>query len=144
YNTLNLNFGSTTSDTSTSSNDPDATNRTMLHIAVSTFLCPSDANVPDPTYALANYVENLGPAPANHGQSMTGPTYFLGTSSRAICNGGGTNTNGIVQTTSIAAIIDGTSNTAIWSEYVKGRNSKSQDGLHMVYGLTDAQECSFA
>ena len=42
---------------------------------------------------------------------------------------------------SFGSVTDGLSNTVVFGEYVKGRGSLGPDGLHMIYGLTDAQEC---
>jgi prepilin-type N-terminal cleavage/methylation domain-containing protein/prepilin-type processing-associated H-X9-DG protein len=136
FNAMNFSFGAPTSDTATTGPDPFLTNRTLLHITVSTFLCPSDGNVPNATYASANYVENLGPPLVYHGNMLLGPAYYQGNSRMKLCNPT-TVDNGATTTVNLAAITDGTSNTAIVSETVKGRGSLSQDGLHMVYGLTD-------
>ncbi|WP_406698752.1 DUF1559 domain-containing protein [Singulisphaera sp. Ch08] len=136
FNCINFSFGATTSDTAGGTADPSSTNRTLLHITVSTFLCPSDGNTPNAAYTSANYVENLGPPLVNHGNMLLGPTYYQGVSRMKLCNPT-TVDNGATSTVTLASITDGTSNTAMVSETVKGRGSLTQDGLHMIYGLTD-------
>jgi prepilin-type N-terminal cleavage/methylation domain-containing protein/prepilin-type processing-associated H-X9-DG protein len=108
-----------------------AQNWTVRTSQVSTFICPSDPNMPSGTNNAANrgskqlgytsYPNNTGTYHRNNGGKFDGPFYILGSSA--------------APTLSLASITDGTSNTAMWSEFIRGRNTKpiTGDGLHMVY-----------
>ena len=101
-----------------------AQNATNLTTMVDAFLCPSDGNVPCGTYDVSgpgprqigytSYPNNLGTTPTNNGGRYDGPAYFMGpaTSQR----------RGLAPTVTLAGITDGTSNTVIWSEMVRGKN----------------------
>jgi prepilin-type N-terminal cleavage/methylation domain-containing protein/prepilin-type processing-associated H-X9-DG protein len=89
------------------------TNATVVSATVNVFICPSDAN--DPNYvnivknAQTNYGNNLGTCRSFTGSQLDGPAYVLGN----------TTAGGVVR---LASVTDGTSNTAMHSEWVKGRN----------------------
>jgi prepilin-type N-terminal cleavage/methylation domain-containing protein/prepilin-type processing-associated H-X9-DG protein len=91
-------------------------NQTVYMTTVNAFLCPSDANFPSfqrPAgfiVAASNYGNNIGTCLSFNGGRIDGPAYFEDTSVYG----------GIVN---LATITDGTSNTAIWSEYIKGKGS---------------------
>jgi prepilin-type N-terminal cleavage/methylation domain-containing protein/prepilin-type processing-associated H-X9-DG protein len=116
-------------------------NSTVYLASVSTFLCPSDGNFPNfprPAgfiVAASNYGNNIGTLMSFSG-TIDGPAYFVDTSRYG----------GII---TLATITDGMSNTAIWSEYVKGKGTTTaigavpQPGPWVVYlmampnGMTD-------
>jgi prepilin-type processing-associated H-X9-DG protein len=104
-------------------------NSTVRVMQVSSFLCPSDNNVPLSTATVAgvskaknytSYVNNLGTWRGNNGGRFDGPAYTLADSSL-----GGTLT--------VAAVKDGTSNTAVFSEFIRGRNVSTAGGLQAIY-----------
>jgi prepilin-type N-terminal cleavage/methylation domain-containing protein/prepilin-type processing-associated H-X9-DG protein len=107
--------------------DPSNTTiRNNVNLAV--LVCPSDGNTPDPTIDSTSYPNNLGTSRVIPGTStlgpLDGPAYKMG---QAPENG----------TVSLATIVDGTSNTAIFSEWIKGTNANainpSSRGLDQVY-----------
>jgi prepilin-type processing-associated H-X9-DG protein len=110
-------------------------NSTVFKTAVNTFLCPSDGVFPNfqrngVTVAGNNYGNNIGTVLSFNGGILDGPAYFVGTSKY-----------GPVVT--LASITDGTSNTAIWSEYIKGKGNQTAPippGKWVIYllsGLSD-------
>ena len=118
-----------------------STNRTAFVTQIGALLCPSDSNIPGPDAGNHNYPENLGPAAiAARSHGTTGIGYFPGRHSRNAC-GANVNPLNFNAPVSFRSVTDGLSNTVVFGEYVKGRGSLGPDGLHMVYGLTDAQEC---
>jgi prepilin-type N-terminal cleavage/methylation domain-containing protein/prepilin-type processing-associated H-X9-DG protein len=112
-----------------------AENGTSLTTMVATFLCPSDGNVPCGTYDVSgpgprqigftSYPNNLGTTPANNGGRYDGPAYFMGT--------GGTSVAPLGLIVTLASITDGTSNTALWGEMVRGKNGTTTRGPNQVY-----------
>jgi len=118
-----------------------AQNATNLTTTVGTFLCPSDGNVPCGTYdvsgpgvrqiAYTSYPNNLGTTPTNNGGRYDGPAYFMGASNVA-------SVAGLAPTVTLANISDGTSNTVIWSEMVRGRNGTTISGPNQVYLMSIA------
>jgi prepilin-type N-terminal cleavage/methylation domain-containing protein/prepilin-type processing-associated H-X9-DG protein len=103
---------------------------------VNTFLCPSDGNDPAPTATLGsvsnkvastNYPNNLGTFLGNNGGQLDGPAWELPSA---------TNYGPMV---TLASIADGTSNTALFSEWVKGMFRTGSDGLHQTYWLTSTK-----
>ena len=103
-------------------------NGTASTTTVNTFLCPSDANNPISNITIPtgsfpagqnNYGNNIGTCRTFNGNTFDGPAWQLGNSSY-----------GPVLT--LASILDGTSNTAMFSEWVRGKNTQ-QIGLNMVY-----------
>jgi prepilin-type N-terminal cleavage/methylation domain-containing protein/prepilin-type processing-associated H-X9-DG protein len=118
----------------------DASNWTIETMLINTFLCPSDGNVPVGTSTLAgitrqvgyvSYPNNLGTYFKNNGGRFDGPAYLLGYS-------------GIGPPVSIATITDGTSNTAIFSETLRGRKEKVSQGLYQIYKSTDPDTAPMA
>ena len=102
-----------------------AINSTASTATVNSFLCPSDGNNPGYTYngytpGMCNYANSLGVCcTLNAGNSffpMDGPAYRIGDTAPPNRDG---------PTVTLAMITDGTSNTAIWSEWLKGKNTKS-------------------
>jgi prepilin-type N-terminal cleavage/methylation domain-containing protein/prepilin-type processing-associated H-X9-DG protein len=103
--------------------DPNTTiNRT--HVAA--FLCPSDANVPEPDRAFHSYPNNLGTWKYNHGGRMDGPAYLLA--------------DPLNPALSIAGVSDGLSSTAAFGEFVRGDGTLNPDGRPQVYapGVAEA------
>jgi prepilin-type N-terminal cleavage/methylation domain-containing protein/prepilin-type processing-associated H-X9-DG protein len=130
------------------SNDPAAggtysvINGTVLGLQVSSFLCPSDPNIgragnsqiivgqltPVNT-ATGSYPSNLGLHRGYNNWRTNGPNYILSDWDGAFM---GTTTN-------LQTFTDGTSNTAIFSEWIKGTGidpTVSKDGLGIVYTKT--------
>ena len=115
---------------------PIGANDTVATSQVNAFLCPSDGNVPCGTYAWKNglgsfqqgytsYPNNLGTIYLNNGGKFDGPAHRMNESTP--------NNHGPVVT--LAMITDGTSNTAIFSEWIRGRNQNASttQGLHRIY-----------
>jgi len=119
-------------------------NITAKAMRISSFLCPSDlrkgnrndrgstgANISQVT----NYMNNIGGNRWYNGGATDGPAYFPGSTPNNSVSG---NHNEAASRTTItlASVTDGTSNTAMWSEIVKGdgnNQADSRDGLGMVY-----------
>jgi prepilin-type N-terminal cleavage/methylation domain-containing protein/prepilin-type processing-associated H-X9-DG protein len=105
-----------------------APNFTVRTLQVNAFLCPSDANIPDGTTTVAgmtgqpgyhSYPNNIGTFATNNGNTYDGPAYEMNANFGAVV--------------SLAAITDGTSNTAIFSETIRGQDNANADGLFQVY-----------
>jgi prepilin-type N-terminal cleavage/methylation domain-containing protein/prepilin-type processing-associated H-X9-DG protein len=95
-------------------------NSTVYRTVISTFLCPSDGNLPNfqrsgLTVAPSNYGNNIGTIMSFNGGTLDGPAYYVDTSRYG-------------PVVNIASITDGTSNTAMWSEYIKGKGSTQTTG----------------
>ncbi len=116
-------------------NDTNGINFTVLTTQMSAILCPSDTNVPIGNYsaggqtkqmAYTSYPNNIGTFLPIFKYNFDGPAYWLGAPNY-----------GPVVT--LASIIDGTSNTAIWSEWVRGKNDNGASiGKNQVYKSPDA------
>jgi prepilin-type processing-associated H-X9-DG protein len=114
----------------------DPTNSTIRGTLIQTYLCPSDGNIPSISITLPggqsvlrnyhSYPNNIGTWYRNNGNQYDGPAYQLGS------------TAGPVVT--LATITDGTSNTVIYSESVRGKNLGTQDGPFQIY--TDTKDSS--
>ncbi|AGA28907.1 DUF1559 family PulG-like putative transporter [Singulisphaera acidiphila] len=115
-----------------------APNATCLTTMVSTFLCPSDGNVPCGTYPVSglaprqvgytSYPNNLGTTPTNNGGQYDGPAYFMGAA-------GIPSVARLAPIVTLASITDGTANTALWSEMVRGKNGTTIEGPNQVYRM---------
>jgi prepilin-type N-terminal cleavage/methylation domain-containing protein/prepilin-type processing-associated H-X9-DG protein len=109
-----------------------AANTTVMSTNIPGYLCPSDAN-PGSTENLVggytaqvtcvNYAINGGVNRANFGGMITGVAWWLG---------GNTSYGGVVR---LASITDGTSNTAAFSEWVKGKSGYNAIGPNLVYSI---------
>ena len=109
-------------------------NDTVLVTKVSAFLCPSDPNDPGTPYTFANgtgsgivgstnYPNNIGTMRYNNGGNFDGPAHVMNATTGPIIT--------------LASITDGLSNTAIFSEWIKGRNSSSGTGNDLIFnGVT--------
>ncbi len=105
-----------------------APNFTVRIIQINSFLCPSDGNIPDGNTTVAgmtgqpgyhSYPNNIGTFARNYNNQYDGPAYEMG------ANFG--------PTVTMANVTDGTSNTVIFSEFVRGRNIKAADGPFQIY-----------
>jgi len=110
-------------------NCTDPSNTTIRNkVNLAFLLCPSDGNVPDGGVDSTNYPNNLGTTRVVGGTStlgsLDGPAYKMG---QAPENG----------TVSLASITDGTSNTVIFSEWIKGTSANTvittRMGLDQVF-----------
>jgi prepilin-type processing-associated H-X9-DG protein len=120
-----LNFGSLYNTA------PNFTSRT---ITINTFVCPSDGNNPSAAVTIGtltglpgstNYPNNVGTASVDTTTGyVDGPAYYAGA------------TTPPTPVVTLASVTDGTSNTAIFSEWIRGRNNVTQDGLFQVYNDT--------
>ena len=112
-------------------------NTTVRNIKISTLICPSDLlpgnrnNLQGPSGGLPhNYPNNVGNNRYFNGWVPDGPAYFPGWDTQ------------IRQTLTLANIADGTNNSAIFSEHLKGDGSSpavARDGLGMVYTVPVGQ-----
>jgi prepilin-type N-terminal cleavage/methylation domain-containing protein/prepilin-type processing-associated H-X9-DG protein len=107
----------------------DPSNASALATQVNTMLCPSDSNIPGGSVtvngtskqaAYHSYPHNTGTFIYDNNENFDGPTYNLGTSKY-----------GPVIT--LAMIRDGTSNTAMFSEFVRGKNETVSLGKWQIY-----------
>jgi prepilin-type N-terminal cleavage/methylation domain-containing protein/prepilin-type processing-associated H-X9-DG protein len=122
YNSLNMSYV-----------QESAQNATNLTTQINVFNCPSDGNNPSSTYAVSgagtlaiaytSYPDNLGTIHTNNGGMYDGPGYDLGVSTYG-------------PTLTLASVTDGTSNTASWSEIVRGRGGTTIQGPNQVYLMT--------
>jgi prepilin-type N-terminal cleavage/methylation domain-containing protein/prepilin-type processing-associated H-X9-DG protein len=113
YNALNQYMGATSKQ-----------NVTVHASNITSFLCPSDGNRPSGGTNSTNYPNNVGVARWGSGGMCDGPAYKLGQTS-----------DGPVVT--LATITDGTSNTVIFSEWIKGTGTSTggTNNLAMVYSI---------
>jgi prepilin-type N-terminal cleavage/methylation domain-containing protein/prepilin-type processing-associated H-X9-DG protein len=101
-------------------------NGTASSTFVRTFTCPSDpttiqrgmANYPNHDFGDYNYYNNIGTCLTFYGNTFDGPAYTMGTNYGPVVT--------------LATATDGTSNTAMFSEGMKGWNITA-DGPWMVY-----------
>ncbi|MDR3639361.1 MAG: DUF1559 domain-containing protein [Isosphaeraceae bacterium] len=89
----------------------NATNLTVQRITIAAFLCPSDADRLTNVDGHENYCANFGAKPYRYSSTPTGPFVIPS------FNGGA---EGVAKMITIASVKDGTSNTAGFSERVKG------------------------
>jgi len=157
YNSINFYFGSRWGGEfyGNISNDPasggpySVFNGTAVCAQVTAFLCPSDTKPGrasnsqiivgqpnSPFTATGSYPSNLGLDRGYNGWIPNGPTYI------------GSNWDGAMKNTvALANFTDGTSNTVIFSEWIKGdgvdpASAAASDGLGMVYTLTNAPDAN--
>ncbi|HEU5115396.1 MAG TPA: DUF1559 domain-containing protein, partial [Isosphaeraceae bacterium] len=108
------------------------TNTTVAYTTVNTFLCPSDTNVGNLTNVGTNYPNNLGLNRYYNNWECQGPAWYLG------------NDANLARVVTFASITDGLSNTAMFSEFVKGTGRGigvgSRDGRNMVYSMSNTNK----
>ena len=140
YNALNISFNPVSN---TGQND------TVLTLQVNTLLCPSDPNSPTDLYTMVNgtgtkqigftnYPNNIGTIAANTGNVFDGPAYIMGAPTLPGGVQGGTVT--------MSSITDGTSNTVMFSEWVKGRGDQTTTigvPLHQIFTATIAYPSNY-
>jgi prepilin-type N-terminal cleavage/methylation domain-containing protein/prepilin-type processing-associated H-X9-DG protein len=140
YNTVNFGY---------EPEDATGANDTIIITKLNALLCPSDANDPGAAYPFTmkngsgtfapgttNYPNNIGTIYRSNGGLYDGPAYLLGASQATTATTpvlANTPSNG---TLILAAITDGTSNTIIFSEWVKGLNNTTSPGLQQIYNAT--------
>ncbi len=113
YNALNQSYTAT-----------DSRNATVHSTNILAFLCPSDGNQPGNPTNSTNYPNNIGVVRLPTAGACDGPAYKLGQPS-----------DGPV--VNLATVIDGTSNTVIFSEWIKGTGvaTGGANNLAMVYSI---------
>jgi prepilin-type N-terminal cleavage/methylation domain-containing protein/prepilin-type processing-associated H-X9-DG protein len=126
YNAYNFKLGDVLNNSAVSAQT------TVMSTNIAGYLCPSDAN-PGTVGTLAggyssqvtniNYAINAGNNRQNVGGPVNGISWWLGGS--AIYG----------RLTTLAAITDGTSNTAGLSEWVKGKSGAMSPGHNLVYAI---------
>jgi prepilin-type processing-associated H-X9-DG protein len=107
-------------------------NTTVMATAIAGYLCPSDANPGhvgdlaggfDARVTCVNYAVNGGTNRWNRGGMVDGVAWWLGGNvffgSRV----------------SFAGVVDGTSNTAAASEWVKGKSGQNSSGTNLIYAI---------
>jgi prepilin-type N-terminal cleavage/methylation domain-containing protein/prepilin-type processing-associated H-X9-DG protein len=99
----------------------DPYQNTVRLMKIVSLLCPSDAEGPVPNGAVNNYPNNTGLNRYNNGWVSNGISYVTGTDTA------------VNRTRTFASITDGLSNTAAFSEWVKGKYNNARHGLHLVY-----------
>jgi prepilin-type N-terminal cleavage/methylation domain-containing protein/prepilin-type processing-associated H-X9-DG protein len=102
FNALNMSFGATSAQNSTIHNTSN----------VASFLCPSDGNIAQANVNSTNYPNNIGLLRTTPGSStlgpLDGPAYKMGQPPEDTV-------------VSFATVLDGVSNTVIFSEFIKGK-----------------------
>ena len=114
-------------------------NGTVSATNVATFLCPSDGTSVNRgmsayvghNFGDCSYGNNIGTSLSFNGGQIDGPTYVMSSTAVGGITYGSTN-GGVV---SLASITDGTSNTAMHSEWQKGKGTTG-DGLWQVYSIS--------
>ena len=113
FNALNMSYG-----------EGGSQNGTVTNARVATFLCPSDPNMTNNYNACTNYPNSIGIAVVNNGGLPNGPAY-------TITQGSGP------ASMNYSSVVDGLSNTVIFSEWVKGKNAGTvSGGIDQAYTLT--------
>jgi prepilin-type N-terminal cleavage/methylation domain-containing protein/prepilin-type processing-associated H-X9-DG protein len=126
YNAYNFKLGDVLNNVAV------AANTTVISTRIAGYLCPSDPN-PGNGGTLAggfgspvtcvNYAPNAGTNRRNVGGAVNGISWWLG------CNAY------YGQLSTLAAVVDGTSNTAGFSEWVKGKSGALSPGPNLVYSI---------
>ncbi|WP_422923504.1 DUF1559 domain-containing protein [Singulisphaera sp. PoT] len=110
-----------------------AANTTVISTKINAFICPSDANQGNSgtifnfttgTVGVTNYAVNGGANRLNNGGMTNGTGWWMGP------------TTLYGRRVTMASATDGTSNTAAFSEWVKGQSGSNGLGKNMVYPMT--------
>ena len=125
YNAMNMNVPGAYSSTVGST-----VNMTVIATTVNAFNCPSDAfpghigaiDYTSVNMAVSSYFTNSGTARQYNGSNITGPAWFLG------------NNGNVGRILKLASVIDGTSNTVVFSEIVKGNSGANKPLPNVVDG----------
>jgi len=126
FNSVNFAVSAIWNNSNASVIDGFNINYTIRHTKIASYVCPSDTNDPgtdDPQLPGTSYHENGGLNRYNTAWRSSGIAYYQG------------HDGGLNQTRTFASIQDGLSNTAAFSEWVKGKALMTTDGLHMVYAI---------
>jgi prepilin-type N-terminal cleavage/methylation domain-containing protein/prepilin-type processing-associated H-X9-DG protein len=130
FNSINFGFG-------WNSSAAGYPNETAYRTVINSYLCPSDANTPGITrgpagnaavIAPGNYGNNIGICRTFMGGILDGPAYAIDLA-------------GYGPVVTLATITDGTSNTAIFSEWIKGKGNTATNpppGPQIIYVSTTA------
>jgi prepilin-type N-terminal cleavage/methylation domain-containing protein/prepilin-type processing-associated H-X9-DG protein len=121
YNALNFALPAWWNSNNSNPITGDAYQNTVRLMKIVSLLCPSDAEGPVPNGAVNNYPNNWGLNRYNNGWVSNGISYVTGTDTT------------VNRTRTFASITDGLSNTAAFSEWVKGKYANARHGLHLVY-----------
>ena len=108
------------------------TNMTVIATTVAAFQCPSDQYpghigaifATSLNMAVSNYFTNSGTARQYNASNITGPAWFLG------------NNGNVGRVLKLANVVDGTSNTVVFSEIVKGNSGANKPLPNVVDGST--------
>jgi prepilin-type N-terminal cleavage/methylation domain-containing protein/prepilin-type processing-associated H-X9-DG protein len=118
FNTINMSFSYAVPQ-----------NWTLAATSVATLLCPSDPNVPTDLWNFNgtqiqqpyhSYPNNVGTHFFNNGNQFDGPAYELAEPTWG-------------PPVTMAVVLDGTSNTVLFSEFVRGRGEMTSQGVHQIY-----------
>ena len=108
------------------------TNTTVAYSTINTFLCPSDTNPGSTANPGTNYPNNLGLNRYYNNWECQGPAWYLG------------NDANLGRIVTFASVTDGLSNTAFFSEFVKGTGrgigTGSRDSRGMVYTMSNTNK----
>jgi prepilin-type N-terminal cleavage/methylation domain-containing protein/prepilin-type processing-associated H-X9-DG protein len=117
----------------------NAANTTAEYTVISAFNCPSDTDRLTSPDGHNNYMDNSGSAPnCDYGGNANLPSWNGPSSGPFIYSSNGVDTGppGFGGSSiNIGAITDGTSNTAAFSEWVKGLSGRNSPGKNLVYSI---------
>ncbi len=126
YNSINFNVSACWNNgTAYTTIDGQYINATARGSKITSYICPSDANEsaspPAQQWPMNSYGENRGIGRYYNSWSASGIAYYFG------------GDNSLNKTVTFAKITDGLSQTAAFSEFVKGKGLNNSDGLHNTY-----------
>jgi len=128
YNSYNLSLGDAYTAATLC-----AANTTVIGTKINAFICPSDAypgntgaiiNFTTGTIGVTNYTVNGGADRLNYGSMTNGAAWYMGPNTL------------FSRRVTIASATDGTSNTAAFSEWVKGQAGSNSLGKNMTFQIT--------
>jgi prepilin-type N-terminal cleavage/methylation domain-containing protein/prepilin-type processing-associated H-X9-DG protein len=104
-------------------------NTTVMYSHLSVLLCPSDSNPGDTSNVAAtgaapgvtNYPNNMGIEPNLSGGRLNGPSWYMGGDQY------------LGTPVSLASVTDGTSNTVMFSEWIKGTSGAKRSKMGVVW-----------